>query len=119
MNWLKHIAVQTSVILSLSFLIGITVISFLYPYLNQSDLNNAYHQNSALAKLPPLTQVKFLKVVQNTGNPSRLDRDPYRYEPFDHFEVIGDQVLIYHGEGFQQYHIVDVCYAVSDEQINA
>jgi peptide/nickel transport system permease protein len=116
-NWVKNIADQSSIIVGLSFLISLTLTCFIYPYLSDSDLNNPYHQNRELSKLPPFSKVRFIKLVQNNASPGSQERDPYIYEPFDHYEVMGDRILIYLKDSFKQYHIADVCYAISDQEL--
>lgn len=115
MLYLNRIGQNLNITISLAFLIGLTVVAFLFPILSKTDLDNAYHQNPRLIKLYPLTEINFLRVVQNQ---THLDKDPYKYVPYDQFDIIGDRILIQFQGRHESIHLVDVLYPVSDRELS-
>jgi peptide/nickel transport system permease protein len=115
MLYLKRIGQNLNITISLAFLIGLILVAFLYPVLSKTDLDSAYHQNPRLIKLYPLSEVRFLKVVQNKTR--RDDEDVFRYVPYDQFDIIGDQVLVQFQGRHESIHVVDVLYPITDQEL--
>ena len=101
------------------FLLGAIILCFLLPVLMTRSLEDAYHQNPKLAKLPPLSECNYLKVMRNTDQRSPYEgHDPFRYLPYDELTFEEDYIIIRLGDYSERVHLANAVYRLSDATLN-